>query len=279
MLLPAIVPLPGVPLSNAIEMVQHWKYELERVRQSSAEESLATYQRWAPLASEVLGSTFGLFELESLIATLRHDTLLQLHAGDSHSLINGVISAELTDRMRAFDVLLQSLKDLDARCNALPKSYSPSVLVPDTNVLLHQDEPFDELDWKALIPTSDDVRVVIPMVVIRELDRHKRSPANNVVSRNNKEAVRDRARRTSRELGVLFARPMDVVTLHPRAVTMELLLDSVGHVPAGDPDRELIERASALKGVTDRNVAIVTSDNGMKFAAAVAGIDVISTNN
>ena len=58
--------------------------------------------------------------------------------------------------------------------------------------------------------------------------------------------------------------------------TFELLLDPVGHVPAGDADRELIERAAALKGVTDRKVAIVTSDNGMKFAAAVAGVDVIS---
>ena len=161
--------------------------------------------------------------MESLIATRRHDTLLQLHAGDSHPLINGLISAELADRGRAFDVLIASLTpELDARCNGLPKSFSPSVLMPDTNVFLHQDEPFDTMDWKATVPTSDEVRVVIPMVVVRELDRHKRTPNNNVVSRTNKEAVRDRARRTSRELGQLFQHPMDVVPLHPRAVYLRV---------------------------------------------------------
>ena len=222
MLLPPIVPLPGVPLSNAIEMLQHWKYELERVRQPSAEESLAASQRWAPLASEVLGSTFGLVELESLIATRRHDTLLQLHAGDSHSLING------------FDQRRADRSDAGVRRpTPVPEGPGRTMQRPSEVVLALRPGPGHQrlaapgravgrADWKALIPTSDEVRVVIPMVVIRELDRHKHTPANNVVSRNNKEAVRDRARRTSRELVVLFARPMDVVTLHPRAVTMEL---------------------------------------------------------
>lgn len=275
MLLPEIVPLPGVSLAWAIETLQHWKYELERVRQSSAEESLQAYQRWAPLASEILGSVFGLVELESLISTSRHDTLLRLHPGDSHSLINGLISAELADRSRTFSALLTSLQELETRCDGLPKSFGTSVLVPDTNVFLHQEDTFDKLDWKAIAHTSDQVRVLIPMVVVRELDRHKRAPTNKTVSRTNKESVRDRARRTARELGKYFDRPMDVATLVPGAVYLELLLDAVGHKADGDPDSELIERVAALAGVTDRSIAIVTSDNAMKFAGAVAGVEVI----
>lgn len=31
MLLPAVVPLPGVPLASAVDTLRHWKYELEKV--------------------------------------------------------------------------------------------------------------------------------------------------------------------------------------------------------------------------------------------------------
>lgn len=275
MLIPATVPFPGLPLAHAVEALRHWKNELANVRQSSTEESLAAYQCWAPQASEILGSMFGLVELEALISTSRHDTLLRLHVGNSHPLINGLISAEIADRSRAFEALAKSLDDLHNRCKALPKSHDPSVLVPDTNVFLHQEKRFDELDWRTIASTSDEVRLVVPMVVVRELDRHKRSASKNTVSRSSTETVRDRARASARELGTLLAYPTDVVTLRPAVLSLEMLLDPVGHARNPDPDSELIERAAALKGVTDRRVAIVTSDNGMKFAAAVAGVDVI----
>ncbi|MEN8707732.1 MAG: PIN domain-containing protein [Nocardioides marinisabuli] len=276
MLVPEVVPLPGVPLEEALKLLRYWRAELNCVHQGSAEESLQAYQRWAPRASENLGLTLELIDLESLIATSRHDTLLHLHAGDSHPLINGLISAEVADRKRAFDVLIDSLNVLERRCKALPRStYDYSVLVPDTNVFLHQDQRFDAIDWKKIASHHSEVRVVVPMVVVRELDRHKRSASNNTVSRSNKETVRDRARWSGRELGKLLAHPDNVVTIVPD-VSLELLLDPVNHVRNPDPDSELIERVAALKGVAGRRMAIVTSDNGMRFAAAVAGVDVIS---
>lgn len=64
MQLPVALPLPGIPPSKVLEMPQYWKYKPIGVVKSSVEECFAAYQRWAPLAFEVLGSTCGLIELE-----------------------------------------------------------------------------------------------------------------------------------------------------------------------------------------------------------------------
>lgn len=276
MLLPPIMPLPGSQLVEATKLLRFWHSKLLTIHQGNAETSLGAYQRWAPAASENLGLVFELVELEALIATSRHDTLLGLHAGDNHDLINGLISAEVADRKRVFEALIDSLDTLSRSCKALPRSkYDHSVLVPDTNVFLHQEKRFEELNWQEIAAHHSEVRVIVPMVVVRELDRHKRSASNSKVTRKGTEFVRDRARVSARELSSLFTRPTDVVTLVPGAISIELLLDPTGHIRNPDADSELIARAAALTGVADRRIAIVTSDNGMKFAASVAGVDVI----
>lgn len=62
-----------------------------------------------------------------------------------------------------------------------------------------------------------------------------------------------------------------------KTVARQLARPPSGEAPSRNPDphSELIERAAALKGVADRRVDIVTSDNGMKSAVAVAGVDMI----
>jgi hypothetical protein len=113
------------------------------------------------------------------------------------------------------------------------------------------------------------------MVVLRELDKHKRS-GSKVVGAPGSEPVRDRARRSAREISLMFAAHTDTPRLAGSTyTTFGLLLDPVGHVPITDPDTEFIERVAALKAFTTRKIAIVTSDNGMRSAAMVAGVDVV----
>src|SRR5688572_28140989 len=65
-------------------------------------------------------------------------------------------------------------------------------IFPDTNIHLHF-APLDELDLSALagVPLGD-ITVVIPRVVLRELDEKK--------SNHPSQRVRDRARRTLRDI-------------------------------------------------------------------------------
>ena len=45
-------------------------------------------------------------------------------------------------------------------------------------------------------------------------------------------------------------------------------VSTIGHVALDDPDSEFISHVATLRGPTDRNIAVVTSDNGMKFPSA-----------
>ena len=53
----------------------------------------------------------------------------------------------------------------------------------------------------------------------------------------------------------------------------------MGHVPIDDPDTEFIDRVASLMALSDRKMAIVTSDNGMRSAAMVAGIGVVNVED
>ncbi len=156
---------------------------------------------------------------------------------------------------------------MKANCDLLPKH----LVVPDTNVFLHQDLHFNVLDWDALAGISANIRVMIPMAVVRELDKAKQTQRGKRVSDESEEFVRGRARTSSRRLRELFCNPHAVVELAPR-VTLELLIDPVGYQHQDDPDTEIVERALALKTVSARDVYIATGDGNMQFMADVAGL-------
>ena len=149
-----------------------------------------------------------------------------------------------------------------------------ALLIPDTNIYLHQDHHFHELNWRDIAATSDEVRVLIPMAVMREIDKAKRAPGNKTVSFTNKEAIRDRARLASKRIRTSFENPESIPELATR-VSMELLMDPRGHIAIEDSDSEIIDRALALQTMAGRKVAIVTSDGNMQFGAHVAGLGAI----
>jgi hypothetical protein len=119
---------------------------------------------------------------------------------------------------------------------------------------------------------------VVPLLVVDELDRHKRKDRQTKVHPEGKETVSSRARVTLRHLEDLFGDPSWVVTLHsdrfPAAppVKAELLLDPLGHIRLPEPDAELIDRALALQDLSGRPVTLATSDTGMIFRAKAAGL-------
>jgi len=59
--------------------------------------------------------------------------------------------------------------------------------VADTNIYLHHPDPLDQLDWRVLadheILVHDNIEVVLPILVVDELDDAKRSTNRNVRSR------------------------------------------------------------------------------------------------
>jgi rRNA-processing protein FCF1 len=271
MLFSTITPAADSDLGNAIRVLRGQAQALDSLAGTSAAERLASYQAWASQASEMLRPAFDLVDVEYLINTQRHDFLLHQSRADAQLLINTAISAEKADRSEVFKAVLAGLEGMQASCNRLPEY----LVVPDTNVFLHQETYFDELDWDELAGVGAYLRVMLPMAVVRELDKSKRAQAGKKVSDSNDQPVRSRARLTSKRLREMFPYP-DVVKELRKRTSVELLLDPVGHKHLEDADSEIIDRAIALKTVSSKEVYIATGDGNMQFMAKVAGLKVVT---
>ncbi|GGL42408.1 hypothetical protein H9L10_11165 [Phycicoccus endophyticus] len=271
MLFSSVTPASDSDLRNAIRVLRSQAQALDNLSGTSAADRLASYQAWASQASEVLRSAFDLVDVETLINTQRHDFLLDISQADAQLLINTAVSAEKADRSKVFRSVLDGLESMQACCDQLPDY----LVVPDTNVFLHQEAYFDELDWDELAGVSANLRVMLPMAVVREIDKGKRAQAGKKVSDSNDQPVRSRARQTSKRLREMFPY-VDVVKVLSNRTSVELLLDPVGHKHLEDADSEIIERAMALKTVSRKEVYIATGDGHMQFMAKVAGLKVVA---
>lgn len=266
MLFSSVTPSPETDLRNVIRVLEAQAQQLANLQGARTYDRLAAYQHWASQASSQLRYVLDLRQVERLIDTRRHDFLFGMFGGPE-PLLNCSLSAEQEDRARVFGEALDGLRAVEASCAAMPKT----LLIPDTNIYLHQDAYFHELDWREIAGTSGEVRVLIPMAVMREIDKAKRAPGNKTVSFTNKEALRDRARLASKRIRTSFENPESIPELSP-GVTMELLMDPRGHRAIEDPDSEIIDRALALQTMAGRKVSVVTTDGNMQFGAHVAGL-------
>ena len=186
------------------------------------------------------------------------------------------INNEVPRVERALD---QALRDLQADLQIWSTDLSPAdttFLVPDTNVLLHHPLQLDQIDWHAEfsseVSRSTHLRVVIPLVVVDELDDAKRGKH------------RSRARATLKVfwdcLGdhinskpLLHKTPrLQYGATVPGDVQIQLLMDPPGHTRLARADEELVDRTAVLQSFRDRPVQFLTYDTGAGFRARGAGL-------
>jgi hypothetical protein len=234
-------------------------------------DGLTHYQAWANQSAESLSYLFSADAIEYLIQTPRQWVLISTAMPGNRPTISGMITAERTDRLRVFDELINQY-------NAYQQTWTgvtAHIVAADTNFYLHHEQDFFHADWPTIV-ASETVRLLVPMQVVRELDKTKRNAKNLPVSDTNPEKIRSRAARTSRMLREIFAPNVDAVTKLPNGVEIELLLDATDHRWLEDPDSEIIDRVAAAKQLIKKPVAMVTHDGGMQFGARVAGLEVVS---
>lgn len=270
MRLPVVIPAHEYSLSETVKWLEKCKNEYLSGFGGNAAESLESYQRGTVQLSKGLDYIFSHDDVETMLLTRRHWLLMQMSVAGNGPVIHDLIQAESTERQRFFDELAATYQ----KALATWGSSTTKLLIADTNVYEHNEEYWDEINWVDLAGTAD-VRLLVPNAVVRELDRHKRSPQNQKVSDTNDEMVRSRARVSTRRLRAMFGK-VDEVRAIKSGASAELLIDPPGHVPSGDPDAEIIDRALAAHWFTQRPVTLVTGDGNMQFAAEAAGLNVIN---
>ena len=171
-----------------------------------------------------------------------------------------MIDAELRGLEQWLDELIASLEvyveeDQAANPNALRA-------ILDTNVYLHF-RLFSDLTWSSALGIPGPVRIILPMVVLQELDQQK-----NV----GRKPVNQQARRVLRTLQELLEGHGRGPVAIGDQQTMEVARDVPGHVPHPVPDEELLDRAEALEGRPGGQLFVVTGDLSMRIQAEVRNL-------
>ncbi len=227
-------------------------------------------------SAEPLGYAFDHDAIETLVLSRRSWLLMETHRvfgeADNGPSILKTFRAEQTDRVRVLDELIKKYRDVEARWTKSNEKF----IVPDTNFFLHHDVVFDKADWESIVHrrTGEKVRVVVPIAVVRELDRQKIVGRNIKVGKNPDETLSTRARHTIRALREMFQHPDRLGTLTPR-VHVELLLDPLSHRPLPSVDNEIIERCLTARRLSGQDIALLTGDLGMRLMAMTEGLTVI----
>jgi hypothetical protein len=141
------------------------------------------------------------------------------------------------------------------------------IVVPDTSAFI-EGVYFTDLDWQSLIGAGarEPVRLVVPVLVIEELDAHKRG----------RDRQRDRAVSALRRMWELGGSdPERIARIPGRAVTVEVFLDGPWHARRPVNDDEIIERALAIGEITGQEVILAAADFAMLYRASAAGLKAV----
>ena len=174
------------------------------------------------------------------------------------------ILAEVQDRSRYFE----SLREWATQQIQRWQSPVRTLVIPDTNVLLAPDGAWLSIDWAGAAEGQVGVRLIVPIVVVYELDRLKRTGTKE---------TRTAARGALRWLTNNFT----FRSLHERVAlpdlvdtSVEILVDD-GPARRDDPDGEIIGVTSTLRQLGQVPTKLATYDLGMRLRAISRGVDVV----
>ncbi|MEV7990327.1 PIN domain-containing protein [Micromonospora sp. NPDC085948] len=269
-----INPLPGTSHKALYSALTDLRFAISNQQNSSqfiASESATAYLAWMQEARRRLRNQVRAGDLERLVPTKSYEVLLSalssftVHAsGDL--VVKALVNQQLTERSDDFQAAIDDLQQQTQRFAG-----DDVLVVLDTNVFMHHPQEIEDLDVHALIHRAfEPLRVVVPMVVVDELDRLKRTGDGKARARARYGvAYIDRMYRTG---GLI--RPADLSNDETARgmLKLDVLFDSPGHIRQSRADDEIIDRAVVLQTLASRPVHLVTYDTGMAMRALNSGL-------
>ncbi|MFB7867439.1 PIN domain-containing protein [Streptomyces sp. NPDC056069] len=223
----------------------------------SAYGRLLDYLTWATDSVRLLSGQVNSRDIDRLIRTRVYQSLLDgvghLAGTDQQRLVNGLVALEVRQRV---DALETAVNAFSAELKRWPENTAVAVL--DTSVLIKHPVKLENVDFAELLGTEREVRVVVPVVVVDELDRLKESK------------VPDIRWRAGYSLAVIDRLLDEAGPLSPYGV--DVLTDEPGHVRLSDEDDEIVDRALAVPAMAAGLTTLVTYDTGMAMRAKMLGL-------
>lgn len=277
-----ITPRPGIHRDNLLRDLRdvHTKVtNLQGGGARTAYDRLLAYLDWANEAVLVLANQISSADLGQLVLTKRYELLLSgvgsLAGTDAQRLVNGLVSLEVRQRVDAFEAAIQTLRQHIERW-----SRSAYFVVADSSFYIHHPEKFEVVDLAKAVNFYDGpILLLIPMVVVDELDRLKEIKDNQVKWRSGHTlAVLDRLFQDGRDVARLRDPDQEQqknTGVRRGQVDVEILFDPPAHVRLPIADDEIVDRAAAIMPLVGRDVTLLTYDTGQASRGRRAGLKVI----
>jgi rRNA-processing protein FCF1 len=279
-----VTPRPGVSRDNLLSTLRRVHNDAVNLRggsgPSTAHKRLLAYLEWTSNTVRMLGNQVSSADLAHLVLTKRHELLLS-GAGtltgtemEVQRVVNGLVSLELDQRVEAFDAAVKALDKQIKRWSAYA-----SFVVPDSSFYIQHQDKLEDADFGPLLDVwQSPVAVLVPVVVVDELDRLKESKDRHVRWRAGYTlAVLDRVFANS--AGSARLRAGDVVPgpdgVTRSEITIEMVFDPPGHARLPINDDEIVDRALAIEPLAARKVTLLTYDTGQSARARNAGLQVV----
>jgi hypothetical protein len=139
------------------------------------------------------------------------------------------------------------------------------IVVPDTSAFTRA-QPFEQFNWPVELDLRPDVRLVVPILVIEELDKVKSFDRGQ---------DRHRARQALKELDDRLGPDPQRPARVRDHVTVEVLIDDDWHERMPMNDSEIIDQAREIQDWTGRAVTLAAGDASQVFRARARGLNAV----
>lgn len=254
----------GTDVDRAIEFLVDRAHAAQRLggevswSQSYVERRRDAYLDWVETTQSLFSNHTEDLDVIAMLHTAAYWEIRQLGVGSPRPV--PLIESETRRQVRNLEWLRDDLSKRRDRALAAPGH----IAIVDTNVLLHYQLP-DSVDWPAVVG-EDDVRLVVPLRVIEEIDAGKYS--QNEKSRQRARALLPKLRG--------FVGPGGTPGLVRDRTTIEVFIHAGPRVRPGDADTEILDTADELRRLSGRATSIVTGDIGMTLRAEAQGVRTVS---
>lgn len=251
-------PLPWVVAADAFDLALRDQIEipLQNMRRSRQPES---YLAWAGEAERMLTNVLGPNDVRLLIHTPRHWVIVQAATTASFGAL-GAVMAEIEDRISLVQHVREGWKIRRHRWSGQVLS-----VVLDSSFVVESSIAFEKVNWVAAC-NAHNVRVVLPLIVLDELDDLKRAGRKSVQTAS-RTAVREVQQRVT---GLELHGTLDWV-----GGVLDVFADEPDHVRLANNDWEIVDRAAYLQTLAEGPVRLATYDGGMRARALIRGVELV----
>jgi hypothetical protein len=272
--LPSIQLRPGVNVDEAIRLLEEQAENLHGKAfppgVSGATNKQTNYVNAVTAAETRLRSILSMHDAAALFDGPRHRDICSMTPGEQlHQMISAEVDAQAV-RIGTLAIELKNTRNLFAE--------NATCLVLDSSFYIEHPEKLEDVDFHKLAGSTRAVKVLIPMVVVDELDGLKRNRDRDRRWRAASSlAVIDRVIEEPPAPGILHA-GQSVLPEVRGPVWLQIVIDPPDHVRLPIPDDEIVDRCVACQPYSGP-ITVVTYDTGQSQRARAARLDVRKLRN